>query len=98
MGAPGTHALNGTQDTTVYNVPAAAFSHYFGLSVRETTGSAAASFRVREGSNSGRILDTISLLPGESRTEWYGPMGIPFTGDLVEDWVSGAYEGTVRVG
>jgi hypothetical protein len=86
-------ALNGTADTQT--VATAKNGRYFGFSVRETE-SAAAKFRIREGSVTGRILDTVSLAADESAREFY-PSGIHFQGGLFEDWISGAYEGTARV-
>lgn len=92
-------ALNGSQDTKMYDVGGDG-CRYYGITVRETSGSAAAVLRIRAGTSAadGVILDTIRLAPGESRGEWYGPQGIACPSDLWEDWVSGAYEGTVRVG
>jgi len=67
-----------------------------GISVRETAG-AVSVLRIRAGSITGIILDTISLAANESVTTWYGPMGKHCEGDLIEDTVSGAYEGSVFV-
>lgn len=90
-------ALNGGADSTLVDVTdATRVSRYMGISVRETAG-ATAVLRIREGSASGAILDTIYLAANDSITTWYGPMGKKCSGDLVEDWVSGAYEGSVFV-
>lgn len=96
MAASG-RSLNGTQDTTLVDVSdATRVTKVMGLTVRETAG-AAAVFRIREGSNAGRILATVRLAANESVDFDWGPVGRKCAGDLVEDWVSGAYEGSVFV-
>ena len=78
-------------------VVAVRFSRYFGFSVRETSGAAAAMLRIHEGTNAtGDILDVIDLKAGESAREWYGPQGIDADGGIFVDVVSGAVEGSVR--
>lgn len=70
-------------------------SRYHGFAVRETTGTDPAVVRVREASGAGELLDTISLLPGESLGAWY-QTGMVIRGGVYVDVVSGAVEGTIR--
>lgn len=71
--------------------------NYYGFSFRETSGSASATVRVHDSTdNSGGMLDTIQLAPGESAREFY-PGGIRAETGLFVDVVSGAVEGSVRV-
>jgi hypothetical protein len=69
---------------------------YMGITVRET-GGATAVVRIRAGTSTGVILDTISLAANDSVTTWYGPQGKMCNGGLFEDFVSGAYEGSVFI-
>ena len=69
--------------------------HYQGFAVCET-GGAVAQFRVRSGSVTGLILDTIKLLAGESASAWYGPQGIFADGGLYFEKVAGTIEGSLR--
>lgn len=87
-----TVAVDGTQDKQL--VATSKNGTYYGLALRETAG-AAAVLRIREGGATGRILETISLAASESRSEFY-VAGLSFGNGLYEDWVSGAYEGSVR--
>lgn len=68
---------------------------YKGITVRETAGSTAV-LRIRQGSVTGVILDTISLAANQSVTTWYDD-GKYCNGAVFEDTVSGAYEGSVFV-
>jgi hypothetical protein len=88
-----TVAVDGTQDKQL--VATSKNGTYYGLAVRETSSSASAVLRIREGGATGRILETISLAASESRSEFY-VAGLAFASGLYEDWVSGAYEGSVR--
>lgn len=70
---------------------------YMGYSVRETAG-AAASFRVREASVTGTILESRALAPNESLGEWFGPQGkLCNSTVLYYEKVSGTIEGSVSV-
>lgn len=72
---------------------------YRGFSVRETSGVAAAVVRIHDGTdNTGVVLDTVQLAANESRAEWYPDGGIWATLGLHVDVVSGAVEGSVRIG
>jgi hypothetical protein len=71
-----------------------------GYSVRETSGTAAAVLRLRDGedvSDPGNILITISLSAGESTRDWYLPLGVSFTAGLYVEIVSGAIEGAAFI-
>lgn len=74
--------------------------HYFGFSFRETGGASPATVKIYDSAAaSGTLLETISLAPGESRSDWYGPMGIRVsTGIYVDVGGSGTVEGAVRIG
>lgn len=72
---------------------------YRGFSIRETTGSATAVVRVYDGAGAaGTLLDTVSLGAAESARELYGSCGIWASDGIYVDVVSGAVEGSVRVG
>lgn len=70
---------------------------YYGYSLRET-GSLAAVYRIRSASATGEILDTISFAADESKAKWYGPDAIIAIGPIFIEQVTGAVEGTVRIG
>lgn len=67
---------------------------YRGFSLRETAGSTAL-VRVREGSLTGDILDTIPFGANEGVSDFY-EAGIMVEGDLYCEIASGAVEGTIR--
>lgn len=63
---------------------------YMGFSCRESTESARAVFNIRRGtSNAGAVMDTVTLEPGESAREWYGPDGIEAAAGIWLERVSG---------
>lgn len=68
---------------------------YMGITIRDT--GAGSVVRIRAGSVTGVILDTIALTAGDSVTTWYGPQGKLAQGGIFEDFVSGTYEGAVFV-
>jgi len=75
--------------------------HYFGFTMRENAGSAAAIAKIYDGTSaSGPLLDTVYLAANGSRSEWYGPQGITLTngGIYVDVSGTGVIEGSVRVG
>lgn len=85
-------ALTGS-DQTVWTGPVL----YCGFSIRETAGSTAV-LRIYDNTvNSGTLLDTIALGAGESAREWY-PGGLRAAIGIRVDIISGAVEGSVRVG
>jgi hypothetical protein len=70
---------------------------YHGFSVRETAG-ATAVLRVHAGtSNTGEVLDTVSLAANESAREYYEE-GLTVRSGIYVDIVSGAVEGSIRHG
>ena len=70
-----------------------------GYSIRETSGTASAVVRIRDGfDNTGDILLTISLTAAESTRDWFMPGGIAFTIGCYLEVVSGAVEGAVFLG
>lgn len=72
---------------------------YRGFALRETSGSATATVRIYDGTSaSGTLLDSVQLAAGESAREWYGDGGIKATTGIYVDVVSGAVEGSLRVG
>lgn len=87
-------ALTGA-DQVVRSAPAV----YRGFSIRETAG-AAATIRVYDHASaaSGTLVDVIQLVANESAREWYGGGGITASLGLFVDVVTGAVEGSVRVG
>lgn len=95
MNTPATAvALTGSDQA----IRAAGSGIYLGFSVRETAGSTA-TIRVYDNASaaSGTLLDSIQLAANESAREWY-PGGIWFSAGVYVDIVSGAVEGSVRVG
>jgi hypothetical protein len=79
------------------NRPTRSAAALVGFSFRETTGLANALVYLREGENvTGDIIAVISLAPGESVRDWFGPGGIN-VGDrgLYVDVASGAIDGAV---
>jgi hypothetical protein len=66
------------------------------LSVRETTGAAGASFQVFDGSGiGGQLIDTVSLLAGQSTRDYYRCGEYPYETGLYINVVSGTFEGVV---
>lgn len=93
MAAPATPiSVDGTQDSTLRSTGGTVH----GFALRETAG-ATAVVRLRCVSASGQIVIPISLAANESAREYFAE-GILFDRGIFEDWVSGAYEGTVFVG
>lgn len=72
-------------------------TRFYGYTLRETSGSATATVRFRDTNNSGTILETVQLSAGESRSEFW-PMALGTGGGVYMSTVSGAVEGSVRVG
>lgn len=70
--------------------------HYRGCSVRETAGAVAA-VRIRAGSVTGTILDTVGLLAAGSFWSYYDD-GVWCDGDIFVEIVSGTVEGCIRWG
>lgn len=71
---------------------------YAGYTVRETAGSTAV-VRIYDAlSATGTLLDSISLAANESKNAWYGHGGIRYATGVYVDIVSGAVEGSVRIG
>lgn len=65
---------------------------------RETTGSAAAVYRLWDGStNAGKLLLPVSLSSGESTRDYIHAHHLSFTTGLYYELVSGALEGAVSV-
>lgn len=71
---------------------------YHGFSLRETTGAATALVRVRDGSVTGLIMETIALNASESAREFY-PAGLlaKSTNGIYIEVASGAIAGSFRV-
>ncbi len=69
-----------------------------GWSVGEADGTpAVASFLLREGGASGKIVAVVELAANGSNVAWFGPMGIHVNGDLYFDIVGGTVQGAVYV-
>lgn len=93
MAAPATpKAVDGTQDSTLKS----STGTVYGFAVIETAG-AVARFNLRAITASGIKVIPVRLNANESARESW-PGGIIFDRGIFEDWVSGAYEGTVFVG
>lgn len=75
-------------------------ARYCGFSLRETAGSTAVVRIYDNTTNSGTIIDTIALAPGESAREFYpdddGTGGIQAITGIYCKVVSGTIEGSVR--
>jgi hypothetical protein len=96
-------ALLGTLNAAAHptNLPGAsglviAETTLMGFTSRETSGTATAFFRLRAGTVTGTILETVTLAAGESTSDWYGPSGIAAAGGVYYELVSGAVAGAVR--
>lgn len=69
---------------------------YCGFSLRETAGSTAV-VRIRDGSSSGTILDTIPFAANEGVSDYYGAAPIYCHGKIHVQLVSGTIpEGSIR--
>lgn len=71
-----------------------------GYSVRETSGTAAAVLRLRDGedtSDPGNILITLALAAGACVESWLLPVGVTFTAGLWAEIVSGDVEGAAFI-
>lgn len=67
-----------------------------GFALRETSGAAPAVVVLRDGSDAtGDPTIPITLAPGESVREWFGPGGVNLVYGLYVDVVSGAVDGSV---
>jgi hypothetical protein len=68
------------------------------LSVRETSGSAAAAFDIYDGTGTGGVLiDTIALSAGQSTRDYYRSWEYPYDGGLWLQVVSGTFKGVFVV-
>lgn len=86
-------ALTGSDQTVVIG-PAT----YRGYSLRET-GGADAVVRIWDGTAaSGILLDTVALAADGSAQAWYGGGGLRAVAGVFVEVVSGAVEGSVRIG
>lgn len=70
---------------------------YCGFTIRETAGSTAVVRIYDNTAASGTLLDTIGLAANESAREFY-PGGIWVSTGIYVDIVSGAVEGSIRIG
>lgn len=84
-----------TGDVAVSAVPCS----YLGFTLRETAG-AAAVVRIFDDPDSanGTLLDTVALAANASLSKHYGPQGIRAQQGVWFELVSGAVEGSVRIG
>lgn len=75
-------------------VAAGAGLRYYGFSAMEDAGSTA-SFRIKHGTTGagGTVVDVVTLMPGESTSDWYGPEGIDVAANgLSVDWLTGSFK------
>lgn len=80
-------------------VAATAGLRYMGFTAKETTGTGYASFNVVKGATGaggGTPLDYVTLSPGETAREWYGPEGMDSPTGISIDWISGTPSVTIR--
>lgn len=64
----------------------------------ETTGAAAATFKVLDGNASdAKLLVPIYLPAGTSSSDYFGDHGIPFTNGIYVEAVTGTFEGNVLI-
>jgi len=68
-----------------------------GWAINETSGVAPATVALRDGTVEGDVVITITLAPGESTRDWFGPGGISLTQGLYID-AAGAAAGSVFLG
>lgn len=71
---------------------------YFGFTIRETAGATAVVRIYDNVTNSGTLLESISLAANESAREYYGDGIQTIVGGIYVDIISGAVEGSIRVG
>ena len=71
-----------------------------GYALKETTGTATAEIDLIDGKNAtdGDLIIPITLAPGESVRDWFGPAGVSFVAGLIASVVSGSISGTVWLG
>lgn len=67
-----------------------------GFSLVESTGGASAQLVLRDGTDStGAVLAIVTLGPGESVRDWFGPSGVGFGRGVFVDPVAGQVDGAV---
>lgn len=94
MGYARTVALSGADQAVL-----TAAGIYRGFALRETSGGASATVRLHDGTSAaGTLIDSIQLAAGESRSEWLDGGGLWVERGIFLDVVSGAVEGSLRVG
>lgn len=72
--------------------------HLVWYAMRETSGTAVASFRLWDGtSNGGRLLLPVNLNPNGSVREWPGAHTLAYETGLYLEVLAGTFEGTVQV-
>lgn len=70
-----------------------------GFALRETSGAASAVVVIRDGADAtGAVLAPVTLGPGESVRDWFGPAGVNIAAGCFVHIVSGAVEGAVYLG
>lgn len=96
MASPGSPiSVNGTADSTLWASTKGSGCVY-GICVAERAGNAA-TFNVRAVTSAGQIVIPVNLAANESKTLIF-PFGILFDRGVFEDWLTGAYIGTVIIG
>ena len=82
------------------SVAAAAGLRFLGWSAKETTGTTAALFNIVHGATgaAGTVLEYVNLAPGETRSEWHGPKGMPAASGISIDYISGTPSVAIRTG
>lgn len=89
-------AINGGADSTLYD---AANDNMGGVLMGwSISATGAAVMHLRQGTSSGPIVAEITFAAAGSNTVWFGPQGVRFSGDLLEDWISGTFTGVVYIG
>lgn len=69
-----------------------------GWSVGESDGTpAVASFLLKQGGASGKVVAVVELAANGSNNAWFGPNGVVIDGDLYFDIVGGTVQGSVYV-
>lgn len=71
---------------------------YYGFTIRETAGSTAVVQIFDNTAGSGTLLDSIGLAANASLSKFYGPQGIHVKTGIYVKLVSGAIEGSIRIG
>lgn len=88
--------LGGVVTASRADIAAGNAYEFMGWSIRETTGSATAAFRLRDGDVNGEVIANANLAANESIRDLFAPNGVRVnTGRIYLQVLSGSIEGVV---